>query len=253
MISPKQANRLASVRVESNRASEIVKETHSKLAIVLQTKESLLRILANGRALLGILMFIFIVVGLVFGLVGSAMAKSKNKEPVLWFFICAFTGLIGIIILAVLKAEQTGPVVAITQDGQTTNRVISMKPEDWRKWQALVDLDPEIAAAASTARDRSPECEVILAEKYMTLNDKNYLSAALSKALAEIDAKEAAYSARNASFKVETDDNKTSGTITSHFGVSKFLKSGGSYKITEGALSGYSYVTYDAMLKAFQV
>ncbi|MGR9399867.1 hypothetical protein ACU8M5_08960 [Rhizobium leguminosarum] len=199
----------------------------------------------------GTQMFIFIVVGIIFGLIGSAIAKRKNKEPVLWFIICAFTGLIGIIILAVLKSEQT--IVAITQDGQTTSRVISMKPEDWKKWQALVDLDPEIAVAASTARNRSPECEVNLAEKYMTLNDKNYLSAALGKALAEIDAKEAAHSARNASFKVETDDNKTSGTITSHLGVSKFLKSGGSYKITEGALSGYSYVTYDAMLKAFQV
>ncbi|WP_027684165.1 hypothetical protein [Rhizobium leguminosarum] len=196
---------------------------------------------------------ILLIIGIICGFIGSAMAKGKNKEPVLWFVICAFTGLIGIIILALSKAEQAGPVVAISQDGQTSTRVIAMKPEDWKKWQALVDLDPEIAAAASTARNRNPECEVILAEKYMTLNDKNYLSAALSKAVAEINAKEAANSARNASFKVETDDNKTSGTITSHFGVSRFLKSGGGYKITEGALSGYSYVTYDAMLKAFQV
>ncbi|MEH2700255.1 hypothetical protein GFL93_09225 [Rhizobium leguminosarum bv. viciae] len=207
----------------------------------------------NRAILSGIRMFIFVIIGIICGFIGAMMAKGKNKEPVLWFFICAFTGLIGIIILAMSKAEQTGPVVAITQGGQTSSRVVAMKPEDWKKWQALVDLDPEIAAAAATARARAPECEVILAEKYMTLNDKNYLSAALNKAISELDAKQAAQAEKIASFKVETDDTKSSGTITSQYGVSKFSKSGGSYKITEGALSGYSYLSYDAMLKAFQV
>ncbi|NEI65011.1 hypothetical protein [Rhizobium leguminosarum] len=194
-------------------------------------------------------MFIFVIIGIVFGFIGAMMAKSKNKEPVLWFIICAFTGLIGIIILAVSKADEKAVVIALPQDG---SRAVAMKPDQWKKWLALVELDQDIAAAAATARERGPECEVILAEKYMTLNDKNYLSAATAKAIAEFDVKQAAQAKKIVPLKVEADDNKTSGTITSQFGISKFSKTGGSYKITEGAFSGYSYVSYDAMLKALE-
>jgi hypothetical protein len=52
-----------------------------------------------------------------------------------------------------------------------------------RQWQTLVELDPEIAAAAAKARAAGPHVEKLLAEKYLALNDKQYLEAALTKAL----------------------------------------------------------------------
>jgi hypothetical protein len=61
----------------------------------------------------------------------------------------------------------------------------SFSQVDLQRWKKLVELDPDIAAAAAIAREKGIGCEMMLAEKYLTLNDKSYLQSALEKALAE--------------------------------------------------------------------
>ena len=43
-----------------------------------------------------------LVIGVICGIIATAIASSKNRSPVGWFFIGFFTGIIGIIIVAVL-------------------------------------------------------------------------------------------------------------------------------------------------------
>lgn len=58
------------------------------------------------------------------------------------------------------------------------------------RWRVLTEVDKEIAAASAEVRTLGEEYERLLAEKYTTLNDKNYLSSLLDvvKATAAADA-----------------------------------------------------------------
>lgn len=61
----------------------------------------------------------------------------------------------------------------------------SFSQADLERWKTLVEFDLDIAAAAAIAREKGIGCEMKLAEKYLTLDDKSYLQSALEKALAE--------------------------------------------------------------------
>jgi hypothetical protein len=66
---------------------------------------------------------------------------------------------------------------AIGAFGVTTYRRFGTKEAtgDHRRWSALVEVDPEIAAAAAEARELGPTYERSLQSKYLALNDKAYL------------------------------------------------------------------------------
>jgi len=117
-------------------------------------------------------MIFFIIIGLIFGGIGAAWANSKHLNPLLWGIVCFFTGFIGLIILAFQKADADPETVLIAG------------PEVGR-WKALVEVDPEIGAAAASARAAGAQYEQLLAEKYLALNDKQYLPALLAKVLEE--------------------------------------------------------------------
>lgn len=115
---------------------------------------------------------ILIVIALVFGGIGAMWASAKGLSPLLWGIVCALTGFIGLIILAFQKTVPSAGAASL----------VGRQPEN-RRWQALVELDAEIGAAAGKARAAGPEYEQLLAEKYLALNDKQYLSAALESVL----------------------------------------------------------------------
>lgn len=201
---------------------------------------------------------IILIILLVCGFIGSGMAKSRGKDPTAWFFICFLTGIIGIIILAVSGSPAVATENASHSYAATPARAALSQGAgaiDLKRWRTLVELDPDIAAAAKIARDKSDICERLLAEKYLVLNDKTYLQAALDRALADSTEIEeaAALAAANAKVKVVTDPDGLTGTVTFPNGASSFKKTpDGRYKIVSGAFVGYSYNNLEAMVANFE-
>lgn len=115
---------------------------------------------------------IYFIVGIIFGVMGAGMARRRNRDAAIWGIVCFLFPLIGIFVLAI-----AGQAAVSTQAIRASDGV------NMRQWQALVELDPEIADAAMKARAAGPHVERMLAEKYLALNDKQYLGAALTKAL----------------------------------------------------------------------
>ena len=150
------------------------------------------------------------------------MAGSRGRSSVAWFFICFLTGLIGIILLAV-----SGPV---RPSGQIyTQHAIAQAGFDRRRWETLKDVDPEIAAAASEVRQYGSVYEDMLADKYLSLNDKSYLQALVAK-LKE--------SAQSDTSPVKHGDKGQLGNV--HY---RRLNSG-EYVITKGKNVGKSFASY---------
>ena len=119
------------------------------------------------------------------------------------------------------NAEKTAKAIAETVGTGRTAGSDSMA-----RWHALVDVDPDIAAAAAKARAAGADYERQLAEKYLTLNDKQYLAAALEKVLAQ-------------------------GPSTGQIGNCTFQrKPDGRYVITRGFCTGRTFATYDDMHQA---
>lgn len=112
-------------------------------------------------------MFI-IVIMLIAGLIGGFMAQAKGKSVLLWVILAACFP-IALIFLAFMGKEEAAPA--------------QPQEADMHRWNTLVELDPEIAAAAKAAREAGAVYERQLAAKYLTLNDKRYLPAALAHVL----------------------------------------------------------------------
>lgn len=142
----------------------------------------------------GMHLIIAMVVGLVLGLLLHFLMPSQTAQP---------------------KAAQSGNTGA----------------QDMARWNTLVELDPDIAAAAKQARDAGYAYERQLAEKYLAVNDKQYLAAALAHVLEEarLDSEEAQERAQRDSAY------PASGTI----GNSTFRREAdGSYVIVKGFRTG---------------
>jgi hypothetical protein len=81
-----------------------------------------------------VVFFIRLLVCLLCGWGGYALAKRKNRSAVAWFFVCFFLVGIGLLVLACLSKRRIR--VTLTPD------------YDHKKWHALVASDPAIAVAA---------------------------------------------------------------------------------------------------------
>jgi hypothetical protein len=121
-----------------------------------------------------------LIVGLICAAIGAAWAKSKNRSPVTWGIVCFLTGFLGLIILAFQRALPSGEVVPTVVH---VAGPVEVAGPDMKRWQALVEVDDDIEAAATAARNVGPQYEQMLAEKYLALNDKQYLKAVLGKVL----------------------------------------------------------------------
>ncbi len=166
------------------------------------------------------------------------MAGAKGKDQVAWFFICALTGIIGIIILAFQPPDTASSPMqrAVLRSGEREAR---------KRWAALVELDPDIAAAAEKARSYGPACEELLADKYLTLNDKAYLAAALAKAIS-------ASQVRTEAMRVKVDKrDDDSGEISGPLGLSRYSRTQEWFVIVEGPFTGNSFRTHDEMVQFF--
>jgi hypothetical protein len=78
---------------------------------------------------------IFIIIPIVFGLIGAAVASGKGRSPIAWFVICAVLPLVGLIILAYQSSENgTPPAPFVRSDFD-------------ERWENMAKFDPEVRAA----------------------------------------------------------------------------------------------------------
>lgn len=112
------------------------------------------------------ILIVYIVVGVIFAVIGAKMARSRQRDPAIWAVICFLFPLIGVLALA-LAGSASGASVGG-----------DMSADLGKKWSVLVELDPEIRAAAERVRAKGMRYEALLAQKYMAINDKAYLKAA---------------------------------------------------------------------------
>lgn len=124
------------------------------------------------------------------------------------------------------------------------------------RWQALIDVDPEIAKAAETARQRDQQCEALFASKYLALADKTYLEAALKHALDDFDAREqkrqdvAAVTIRWVNTRNVHGIDFKRGVAVSKHGESQFLLQGGVWTIDNGYKCGSRFASEEEMREA---
>src|SRR5690554_5370659 len=94
----------------------------------------------------------YIIVGVIFGLIGGNWAKTKGLDAVTWGILCGLFP-IALVGLAMISPDGSGAT-----GGKTPER-----------WRILTEVDTEVAAAAAEARAFGPQYENRLAEKYFTL------------------------------------------------------------------------------------
>ena len=80
-------------------------------------------------------MFIAILLAPVFGMIGAAMARSRNRNAIAWGIACFITGIFGIITLLLVG---TDPSLAAR-----------IPTPDMKRWNTLLEVDADIAAAAA--------------------------------------------------------------------------------------------------------
>ena len=124
----------------------------------------------------------YLLVGIIFALVGAKMARTRQRDPAIWAIVCFLFPLIGI--LALLVA------------GGTSDATAGLSVDQRHKWKALCELDPDIREVAERAREHGKKYEDLLAVKYLALNEKTYLRAAEDAVAKQIDADNASAAQR---------------------------------------------------------
>ncbi|MGR9168615.1 hypothetical protein [Rhizobium sp. KDH_Rht_773_N] len=169
------------------------------------------------------ILIIWLVVALVCAFIGAGMARTRNRNTAVWGILCFLFGLVGIILLALVG--QGSPGAAAPQ-------VVHQKGPDMARWKTLTELDPDIASAATSARAAGLQYEQALAEKYLILNDKQYLASALAKVLEQAEQDRLA---------------PPTGTV----GSAKYKRNAdGTYMVTSGRHVGRTFATFDDMKAA---
>lgn len=116
-----------------------------------------------------ILIIYLFIIGPIFAVIGSRMARARNRDAMVWALICYLFTLLGIFILS-NSEKSNGNSNTVSGASLTNDAKI--------KWKMLKELDPEIRQAAERVRQYGQVYENLLAQKYMALNDKAYLVAA---------------------------------------------------------------------------
>lgn len=122
---------------------------------------------------------LFVVVWAISALVGSFI---DAKRGALWGL---FLGPIGWIIAAILKSKldkQPSVVRSVETFSPSSSSRFSeprksaiIESDEQRRWKVLKEVDLEIRAASEQVIKLDPSLDAVLAEKYLVLNDKQYL------------------------------------------------------------------------------
>jgi hypothetical protein len=127
-----------------------------------------------------VFVIIYLILSVVFAIIGSEMAKSRNRDAAAWALICALTGLLGIIVLAVAgpaESQAAHPVALPSPTAQPSkSSAFSVLPSyDEYKWQALIEIDDDIANSVKLIEPYGQKYLHDFATKYLAIGDKEYL------------------------------------------------------------------------------
>jgi hypothetical protein len=164
------------------------------------------------------------------------MARARNRDSAIWAIICFLFPLLGIVVLA-LSGQSEGSVRDLS--GSVLNN------EAKNKWKTLQEVDPDIRDAADRVRQLGVKYEMLLAQKYMSLNEKTYLAAAEAAVLKQAD-----IDSQNTELNQRLNSSERSGSLLSGaFGPVALLTTGGLiacvllFFITTYFISSSSYET----------
>lgn len=141
--------------------------------------------------------FVILIACGIIAFLAARHASATGRDPVVWGLVGFFTGGIGLIILGLvdkrpneISASRSLGVHRAPSD--VSVRLPSAAPEpagyDLRRWQALIEVDDEIAAATEQVKAYGDQFEHELAQKYLALNDKSYLAPLVKKITDRADA-----------------------------------------------------------------
>ncbi|MDX0604996.1 hypothetical protein GOD78_28090 [Sinorhizobium medicae] len=134
---------------------------------------------------------VYLILAVVCAVIGSEMAKSRNRDAAAWALVCALLPLLGIIALAVAgSANAQAPYAPTTRNEQPlqfspVELEVESKKYDEGKWLALLDVDDDIADAVKAIEGYGGSYIDEFAEKYLALADKNYLQPLKAKIIAK--------------------------------------------------------------------
>jgi hypothetical protein len=141
---------------------------------------------------------IYVLLTIIFTIIGVNMARSRNRDTAVWGLICALTGFVGVIVLAIAGSA---PVQSASYDPRRTDDrtptlpsppraiapPVAKKSYDEAKWAALLEVDSDISAAAEKLKHFDPKYQDELAEKFFVLGDKAYLGTLVEKITARAE------------------------------------------------------------------
>jgi len=83
-------------------------------------------------------MYIFIIRALM-GILGGLIARSRGRSPMVWFFVCAFFGWFGLLVLLLMPMKEKKEEVVLEENENAEpeketpkeEEVSSMVPDNW--------------------------------------------------------------------------------------------------------------------------
>lgn len=133
-----------------------------------------------------------LLIPLIFGGIGAAIASSKNLNPVAWGLLCFLLPVLGLLILIfqrpqLSRAQEIANALAAAVPASGGTRAIAgaaVGTNASARWKALVEYDRDIGAANDAVQPYGQQFVDMLANEYFVLNDKSYLPAIQSKVIA---------------------------------------------------------------------
>jgi hypothetical protein len=114
---------------------------------------------------------VIVISGIFSGIVGTFI---DGERGFLWGF---FLGPIGWLIAAVLKNGRSQQINLERAVGAIEKTNTVHLPVEKNKWEILKEVDQDIRSASDEVIEIDPELDAVLAEKFLALNQKEYLRA----------------------------------------------------------------------------